>query len=121
MARVGISQQWLDNLTRHLNGVHADTMERATSSVLDFEAQVRAKARQTPGWSELADEISVWSEDGMLWVGVNNERFASEAWALEYGDRDNAPNSLLRTLTDQVRLTNENAQTAAIARYGTGL
>ena len=38
---------------------------------------------------------------------------------MEYGDETHPPNSLFRTLTDQVGLTNENARTAAIARYGT--
>src|SRR4051812_42892640 len=111
MARAGISQGWLNNLTRYLNGLHAEAIQRAESSVRFFENEVREKARHTPGWTDLADEINVWSQDGRLWIGINNDRFTSEAWALEYGDKDNTPNSMFRTLTDQVRLTNEHART----------
>jgi hypothetical protein len=118
MAQVRIGQQWLNNLTRYLNGLHAESIQRADSSIRFFEDAVKEKARHTPGWTDLADEIQVWSQDGKLWIGINNQQFTSEAWALEYGDRDNAPNSMFRTLTDQVRLTNEHARTSAISRYG---
>jgi hypothetical protein len=59
----------------------------------------------------------MWSEDGMLHIGVSNEQYTSEAWVLEYGDEHNAPNPLFRTLSEQVAQTNEFAQTAVSARY----
>lgn len=114
----GISQNWLNNLTRYANGLQQDAQAAAEANIEQLHRSVVEKARQTPGWERLAEHIEVWSQDGKLFVGVRHAEFASEAWTMEYGDEQHAPNPLFRTLTDQVSLVNENARTAAIARYG---
>ena len=121
MAQAGISQNWLNNLTRYANGLQQEAQADAEENIRQLHESVVEKARQTPGWERLADHIEVWSQDGQLHVGIRNQEFVSEAWAMEYGDEQHAPNPLFRTLTDQVSLVNENARTAAIARYGTRL
>ena len=118
MAQVGISQHWLDSFTRYVDRLQQESIERANDTVQYFHQQVQQKARETPGWEAMADEIEVWSQDGMLYVGIRNKAYVSEAWLIEYGDQENAPNSLFRTLTNQVGLTNEYARSSAIARYG---
>lgn len=114
----GISQSWLDNLSRYIDRLQQQSVERAHDTVRFMHEAVVEKAQATPGWEGMAGEIEVWSEDGKLWVGIRNKAYVSEAWLIEYGDQENAPNSLFRTLTDQVSLTNEHARTSAIAQYG---
>jgi hypothetical protein len=118
MAQVGISQHWLDSFTRYVDRLQQESIERASDTVRYFHEQVQDKARNTPGWEAMADEIEVWSQDGMLYVGIRNKAYVSEAWLIEYGDQESAPNSLSRRLTEQVGLTNEYSRTSAIARYG---
>jgi hypothetical protein len=120
MAEIVISQQWLNSLTSYLNDLQTEAVQRAERSVEYLHSQVQQKARDIPGWEGLADEIEVWSADGMLHIGVSNKEFISQAWVLEYGDEHNSPTPLFRTLTDQVGLTNEFARTQASARYGPG-
>lgn len=118
MAQVGISQNWLNNLTRYANGLQQQAQFEAEQNMRQLHEAAVARARETPGWERLADHIEVWSQDGKLHVGIRKQEFISEAWAMEYGDEQHAPSPLFRTLTDQVSLINENARTAAIARYG---
>jgi hypothetical protein len=65
--------------------------------------RVIAKARLDPQWSSLADNIEVWSQDGRLVVGVRNQEFRSQAFALEYGDEVRPPTPLFRTLNEDMR------------------
>jgi hypothetical protein len=120
MANIRISQQWLDNLSRYLDDVEDNAYESAEDNVAFLQQQVVDKAANTPGWEQLANEIEVWSQDGQLWVGIRNKAYVSEAWLLEYGNEENAPNVLFRALGEQVGQTNEFATTSAIARYGAG-
>lgn len=119
MAEIVISQQWLDSLTTYLNDLQTESVRRAESAVQYFEGQSRQKARDTPGWEELADSVETWSADGLLYIGVSSKEYVSQAWVLEYGDEHNAPNPVIRNLTEQVGLTNEFARNQATARYGT--
>ena len=120
MAEIVISQQWLNSLTSYLNNLQAESVQRAEQAVEYLHSQAQQRARDIPGWEDLADEIEVWSADGLLHIGVSNKEFISQAWVLEYGDEHNAPSPLFRSLTDQVGLTNEFARTQATARYGSG-
>ena len=78
--------------------------DRATSFLHE---RVVAKARMDPQWTSLADNIEVWSQDGRLIVGVRDEEFVSQAFALEYGDEVRPPTPLFRTLTEDVREASE--------------
>ena len=53
--------------------------------------RVVAKARLDPQWASLADQIETWSQDGQLMVGVRDQEFTSQAFALEYGDEVRPP------------------------------
>jgi|SRR6185295_4092226 len=74
--------------------------DKATSFLHE---RVVSKARMDPEWSSLADAIEVWSQDGKLVVGVRDEEFRSQAFAIEYGDEVRPPTPLFRTLTQDVR------------------
>jgi hypothetical protein len=120
MATIGLNQQWFNTLVRYTEGLQTDAMRTADSAVNFLQETVRDKARDTPGWSELADDIEVWSADGKLWIGVRNTALISEASLLEYGDEESAPNPLLRTLTAEFRQTGEMMRNQMTADYGPG-
>jgi hypothetical protein len=119
MANIAISQQWLDSLSRYVEGVQTEATQRSEAVINYFHERVVERARETPGWEDLADQITVWSEDGLLYIGVTSQDYVSQAWAVEYGDADHTPNALFRALTSEVSLANAYARTAAQARYGT--
>jgi hypothetical protein len=103
VARIAISQQWFANFSKYVDKLQADTQAAADSAVNFLRDQVVEKARMTPEWSELADQITVWSQDGEWRVGVNNQDFVSQAMALEYGDETRPPSALFRSLSEEVR------------------
>jgi hypothetical protein len=118
MADIGISKQWLDALESYVNGLHAEAQTRSEKAVAFLHERVVDHAQQSPEWSELSDNISVWSQDGMLFVGVSDEAFVSQAWALEYGDEVRPPNPFFRTLGDAFHATNQYIATEAANTYG---
>jgi hypothetical protein len=83
--------------------LQAEAQVAADKAMKFLHDRVQEKARQQPGWSSLADAIEVWSQDGMLVVGVRDEEFKSQAFALEYGDEVRPPTPLFRSLTEDVR------------------
>ena len=99
-----ISQQWFAALARYVEGLQQETLRAAENAVEFLQESVQERARtDVGGWSELADDITVWSEDGQLVIGVNNLEMVSQAFALEYGDEVRPPNALFRTLGPDVR------------------
>lgn len=120
MATIGLNQQWFDTLVRYAEGLQSDAMRTADSAVNTLQDKVQTKARETPGWSELADDIEVWSADGKLWVGIRNTALMSEAFLLEYGDQEQTPSPLLRTLTAEFRETGQQMRNQMMADYGPG-
>jgi len=82
--------------------------------------RVTSKARMDPEWSSLADSIEVWSQDGRLVVGVRDNEFRSEAFALEYGDEVRPPNPLFRTLTEDIRDASDVFDEHMTAVFGPG-
>lgn len=102
MAEV-LGQQWFDALTRYAEGLQEETLRAAQDAVEFLHGQVQERANLDPDWSDLADDITVWSEDGKLWIGVNNLEMVSQAFALEYGDEVRPPNALFRTLTGEIQ------------------
>ena len=89
-----------------------------TSTTRSWSRRVRR-----PEWSDLADDITVWSQDGYLCIGVNNQDRVSEAMALEYGDEVRPPSALFRSLSEDVREANKRWQDEMEAKgyvYGQG-
>jgi hypothetical protein len=74
--------------------------QKATFVIRD---RVRDRAREMGDWAHLADDIQVWSQDGMLVIGVNNQELVSEVMLLEYGDETTPPSPLFRTATAEVQ------------------
>lgn len=115
---IGITQQWLDALQSYVNGLQAEATQRSEQAVAFLHEQVTDHARQTPEWSELADDLTVWSQDGMLFIGLQDEAYVSQAWAIEYGDEVRPPNPFFRNLGNDFRTTNEYLTEQAQIRYG---
>lgn len=107
MANIAISGQWFANLTRYLDELQAHTVAAADNAVSYLHDKVVEKAREDPDWVDLADDITVWSQDGYLFIGVNNQDRVSEAMALEYGDEVRPPSALFRTLSEDVHQANQ--------------
>ena len=81
-----------------------DEAVAAGNKAVDFiHERVVAKARLDPDWQPLADHIEVWSQDGKLVIGVQDEAYTSEAFALEYGDETRPPSPLFRSFAQDVR------------------
>jgi len=98
VADVRIGAEWLDGLEKYLQGLYATTEVAASRATTYLQEQVETEARADEQWSEIADQIEVWSQDGYLIIGVQDEAFASRAFDIEYGDGESAPNSLFRTM-----------------------
>lgn len=107
MAQISIPAGWFASLSRYMEQLQADTTAASQNAVSFLHDRVVERARDTPGWSELADDITVWSQDGYMFVGVNNEDRVSEAMALEYGDEVRPPSALFRSLSEDVREANK--------------
>lgn len=100
MADVHIGGEWLDALERYVTGLQATTRLAGSRAAAYLQEQTVATAGQNDRWADLAEEISVWSQDGQLVVGVANDAFTSQAWALEYGEGGESPSPLFRTMTE---------------------
>ena len=123
MANIAISQQWFANFSRYIDKLTADTQAASDNAVNFLRDRVVEKARLTPEWSELADQITVWSQDGEWRVGVNNRDYVSQAMALEYGDETRPPSALFRSLSEEVREASSRMRAEMESKgytYGTG-
>jgi len=124
MAELAIPAQWFANLSRYMEQLQSDTTAAAQSAVAYLQDRVVERAREIPEWSELADEITVWSQDGLLHLGINNQDRVSEAMALEYGDETRPPSALFRSLSEDVREANKRWKKEMESKgyvYGAGI
>lgn len=85
-----------------------------------MQERVQSRARQDEHWASLADDIMVWSQDGMLVIGVNNQDRVSQAMLLEYGDETTAPSPLFRTAQPDARAAYAAASDYMQAAFGPG-
>jgi hypothetical protein len=113
-----MDHDWFNALMRYIEGVKSHALQSADEAVEYLHGQVQDRARELPGWSELADDITVWADNGMLWIGVNNQDRVSQAFALEYGDEERPPIPLFRTLAPEFQQTGQMMANAHRARYG---
>jgi molybdopterin converting factor small subunit len=124
VAKIAISQQWFSNFSRYIDKLQADSQAAADNAVNFLRDRVVEKAKLTPEWSELADQISVWSQDGKMFVGVNNQDYVSAAMALEYGDEVRPPSALFRSLSEEVQQANQRYRSEMESKgyvYGSGI
>jgi molybdopterin converting factor small subunit len=124
VAQIAINAEWFASLSRYMDKLQADTTAAAENAVSFLRDRVVERARETPEWSDLADDITVWSQDGYMFIGVNNQDRVSEAMALEYGDEIRPPSALFRSLSEDVREANKRWQDEMTAKgyvYGSGI
>jgi hypothetical protein len=116
--------EWPSSLTAELiaytQRLQADAVSASERAVSFIHERTVARARLNPDWAPLADNIEVWSQDGVLVIGVRDEEFVSEAFALEYGDEVRPPSPLFRSLGSEFREAGEVMQEEMEARYGYG-
>jgi hypothetical protein len=93
-----LSPEWVSSLHDYLQDFKEEAYLGAGRAAETLLEQTREEARSRPGWDTLADNIEVWSEDGELIIGVHDNALTSQAFALEYGDENNAPNPLFRKI-----------------------
>lgn len=80
-----------------------EAVAAADKAAVFLHERVVAKATQDPQWTTMADQIEVWSADGQLIVGIRNDEFVSQAFAIEYGDEVRPPSPLFRSLSEDMR------------------
>jgi hypothetical protein len=68
----------------------------------------------------MADDIEVWSQDGQLVLGVQDEALVSQAFALEYGDEVRPPSPLFRTFNEDIRAAGQVMDQHMEAKFGYG-
>lgn len=98
MAEISIGADYLAALDQYLTGLYQVSDEAGQKAAGYLHEQTVMLARQKEGWRDIADQIEVWSNDGMLVVGVRDQEYVSEAFALEYGDEVTPPDPLFRTM-----------------------
>lgn len=93
----------------------------AASEAIDYlHERTVARARLNPDWEPLADHIEVWSRDGLLEIGVRDEEFVSQAFALEYGDEVRPPQPLFRTMNADMRAAGQVMSEHMVSKFGPG-
>lgn len=85
-----------------------------------MQERMQERARRDEQWASLADDITVWSKDGMLVIGVNHQELVSQAMLLEYGDEVTPPTPLFRTAQADNRAAYETAAEHMAAAFGPG-
>ena len=118
VASIDIAPGWIADVQRYTDRLQEEAMAAAQQATEAFHASVVSRAKNDPLWSTLADNIEVWSMDGQLVIGVQQEEFMSQAALLEYGDQDVPPNPLFRTLTNEARSANFVARDHMSAKFG---
>lgn len=118
MASIEIAPGWVDAVQKYVDGLVVNSVAAAESATNAFYNTVVGRARADEDWSSLADNITLWNEDGGLMIGVQGESFASVASLLEYGDQDASPNPLFRTLDSAARDADTVMHDELEARYG---
>jgi len=118
VASIEIAPGWIDAVQRYVEGLMVNSMQAATNATKAFHSKVVEIARADEDWSSLADNIEVWSADGQLVIGIQDESLVSQATLLEYGTPDEAPNPLFRTLTSAVRDASMSMRDEMESHYG---
>lgn len=113
-----IDAAWLDALDQYVDGLQADTMEASQVTAQYLVDEIVDQAREHPEWVTLADNIAVWSQDGLLTVGINQDAVVSEAFALEYGDENRPPQPLFRKARGLVPRVQDRLTTELRERRG---
>lgn len=90
---------WFDALDQYVDDLQQHATEAANATIQFAQDAIISYAKTKPNWVHMADEIKTWSLDGNIVVGFQHQDMASEAMAIEYGDMNNPPDSLFRSLS----------------------
>ena len=118
MAQIEIAPGWIDAVQRYVDGLVVNSIAAAESAADFFRDKVVERARQDADWASVADNITLWNDDGTLMVGVTDPAFTPLATLLEYGDIDRPPNPLFRTLTSEARDASQHMRDELESQYG---
>jgi hypothetical protein len=113
-----IGAEWVDALEQYLQGLYATTELAASRATTYLEEQTEATAREDPDWSEIADQIEVWSQDGYLYIGIVDDAYVTKAFNLEYGTATEAPSPLFRTMQGRAENMSRIMDDTFRAHYG---
>lgn len=118
MASIEIAPGWVDAVQRYVEGLMVNSIAVAENAANVFHQSVVQMAREDEDWSSMADNISMWNQDGGLVIGVQDPVFASEASILEYGDAEHPPHPILRNLTSATEDASKSMQDQMDSIYG---
>jgi hypothetical protein len=118
VASIEIAAGWLDAVQRYVDGLAQHSIAAAQGATDLLHQKVTEKAKANEGWSSMADNITMWSQDGQLFIGVTDPMFVSQASLLEYGDLDTPPNPLFRTLSSEVADAGDYMRKSMETHYG---
>jgi hypothetical protein len=118
MASIEIAPGWIDAVQAYIEGLMVNSITAAENATKLFREKVVETARQDEDWTSIADNITLWSQDGHLVIGVHDPLFVSQAALLEYGDAEHAPNPMLRTLTSASRDASSSMRSEMESHYG---
>lgn len=107
-------------LYAYTDRLQAEALTAAEQAITYIHERTVARARIDPDWEPLADHIEVWSQDGLLHIGVQDEAFVSQAFALEYGDEVRPPTPLFRTMTADMRNAGDVMDGYMESKFGYG-
>src|SRR5262245_43173877 len=118
--RIEFSSDWSAQLAAYVDRLQSEAVVAANKAARYLHEVTVERARQNPEWSQLADNIEVWSEDGQLVLGVKDDEYSSQAFALEYGDEVRPPNPLFRTMNQDARRAGDVMKGHMQSVYGVG-
>jgi hypothetical protein len=85
-------------LDEYAKAANAAVQESAEATMFNVQEGMKAAARKNERWMPVAEHIETWSQDGRFVVGIRNADVMSEAVAAEYGDAENPPVPLIRSV-----------------------
>jgi hypothetical protein len=118
VAQIEIAPGWIDAVQKYVEGLVVNSIAAAESATNFFRDKVVERARNDENWASVADNITLWNDDGTMMIGVTDPAFTSLATLLEYGDIDSPPNPLFRTLTSEARDASKHMRDELESTYG---
>lgn len=97
MATLDFSRLQAD-IQRYVQRAQEEAQFAAVKAAAYLYERTVQRAREDEQWSQLADSIEVWSQDGQLVIGVHDQMLVSQAFLLEFGDEHTPPSPLFRTM-----------------------
>lgn len=117
MATIDLAGLYGD-IERYARRLAQESTEATQRAAFTLQERMRDRARQDEHWVHLADDLHVWSQDGNLVIGLQNQDRVSQAMLLEYGDEVTPPSPLFRTAGPDVRAAQNTADEHMAQAFG---